>query len=124
MAMKQANAAQKKWMSDIVDWSINNIGMLYTSKYDGAIPQLHHVLGRSAKQNKIAIGHWFILPVPFELHDVSSDHPLNVTHNKKAFTAMYGMQRVLFDSMYYSMMNQGYTVPINEINLAIQETNA
>lgn len=122
--MKQANAAQKKWMSDIADWAINNIGMLYTSEYDDAIPQLHHVLGRSAKQNKVVIGHWFILPVPFELHDVSSDHPLNVTHNKKAFTAMYGMQRALFDSMYYSMINQGYTVPTNEINLAIQETSA
>ncbi len=124
MATKPANAAQKQWMSDIVEWSISNIDMLYGDKYCGAIPQLHHVLGCSAKNNKVAIGHEFILPVPFELHDVSSNHSLNVTHHKHNFTYEFGMQRMLFDSMYYSMINQGYKVPSNEIHLAIMGTRA
>lgn len=112
MANKPANAKQKKWMAAIVDWSICNIGLLYGDEYDGAIPQLHHVLGRSAKHDKIAIGHEFILPVPFELHDVSSNHPDNVTHCKKAFIKRFGNQRDLFLTMVESMRDQGYELPL------------
>ena len=122
--MKQANKAQKQWMSDITDWSICNLGMLYGEKYDGAIIQRHHVLGRSAKHNKVDIGHWFILPVPYELHEPNETHKFHVGHCKRAFTDVFGMQRMLFDSMYYSMINQGYTVPPNEIHLAIMDTRA
>ena len=124
MANKPANAKQKKWMADIVEWSICNIGLLYGDEYYNAIPQLHHVLGRSAKNNKVAIGHWFILPVPFELHDVSSDHHFNVTHCKNNFTNQYGMQRDLFLKVVESMRDQGYELPPFDVCEAIRKTNA
>ena len=54
------------------------IGALYGKEWeDCANWQLHHVEGRSFKHNKVAIGHWLIKPVPFERHDVSSNHPFN-----------------------------------------------
>ena len=123
MAMKQANAIQKKWMSDISKWANDNLEYLFPD-YIGEGFQLHHVLGRSAKHNKVPIGHEFILPVPIDLHDVDSNHELNVTHHKHAFTDAFGMQRNLFDSMYYSMVNQGYIVPGSKIHLAIMDTRA
>ena len=123
MATKPANAVQKKWMSDVARWASAHLGELFPGHDIHAI-QLHHVLGRSAKHNKVAIGHEFILPVPYELHDVNSNHELNVTHHKHAFTDEYGMQRWLFDSMYYSMISHGYTVPSSEIHLAIMDTRA
>ncbi len=58
--------------------------------------QLHHVVGRSYKQNKTPIGHWFVLPLSFPLHDVSSNNPLNVTHHRHAFTDFFGLQSELF----------------------------
>ena len=103
--MKQANAAQKKWMSDIAEF-VNDVGLggLYGVEYEGRTDfQLHHVLGRSAKHNKVAIGHEFIIPVPFELHDVSSNHPENVTHCKKAFVKKFGDQRGIFQILYSCM---------------------
>lgn len=121
--MNQANAVQKKWMSDISNWANDNLEYLFPDYLDGGF-QLHHVLGRSAKHNKVAIGHEFILPVPIDLHDVESNHKLNVTHHKHAFTDAYGMQRSLFDSMYYLMINQGYVVPSSKIHLAIMDTRA
>ena len=124
MANKAANAKQKKWMQDIVEWSTCNMGLLYGDEYDGAIPQLHHVTGRSSKQNKVHIGHWFILPVPFELHDVSSNHSCNVTHRKKAFTKRFGNQRELFKTMVLNMEEIGFRVPYIDILLAIDETSA
>ena len=124
MATKSANAAQKKWMSDIADWAVCNLGLLYGDLYDGAIPQLHHVLGRSAKHSKVAIGHWFVLPVPFELHDVSSNHHFNVTHCKNNFTNQFGSQRDLFQKMVISMIYLGYRIPSPEIVYSILDTRA
>ena len=122
MAMKQANAAQKKWMDDITEWAQDNISTLYGREYCGSGFQRHHVVGKSAKNNKVSIGHWFILPVPFMLHDVSSNHSLNVTHRKKAFTAKFGMQRDLFATMFNSMMANGYSHPPIEVFDAIMST--
>lgn len=124
MATKPANAAQKKWMADISDWAEFNIDKLYGHDYVSCMIQRHHVLGRSAKNNKVAIGHYFILAIPFVLHDVSSDHPENVTHCKKAFVSRFGTQRLLFKRMYQSMKEQGYDVPDNSIFSAIMGTRA
>ena len=124
MATKPANTEQKKWMSDISEWCENNIQILYGNEWLCKPFQLHHVLGRSAKHNKIAIGHWFILPVPFELHDVSSNHIWNVTHHKHAFTDVFGSQCSLFDKMHLSMEDYGYNMPTLKEYLAIMSTNA
>ena len=125
MAAKQANAAQKKWMSDIADWAQYNLHKLYGEQYYNAMPQLHHVLGRSAKHNKIAIGHWFIIPVPFELHDVSSNHHFNVTHRKHNFTNQYGAQRDIFKKVVAMMsFNYDYISPHTDVYHAIMDTRA
>ena len=82
------------------------------------------MLGRAAKNNKVSIGHEFILPVPFDLHDVSSNHPLNVTHRKKAFVKEFGSQRDLFFTMLESMRDYGYELPSADVCEAIRKTNA
>ena len=92
--------------------------------------QLHHVLGRSAKHNKVAIGHWFIIPVPVELHDVGSNHPDNVTHFKKRFTERFGDQRGIVQILYSCMdkwndfEHNNYSIPPAEVYNAIMDTNA
>lgn len=123
--MKQANAKQKQWMSDIAEY-INEYGLggLYEGYEGSANFQLHHVLGRSAKQNKVPIGHEFVIPVPFELHDVMSNHPENVTHRKKAFVERYGTQRGLFDHLVYLMKENDYDTPSDEVRAAIESTSA
>ena len=122
--MKQANAKQKQWMNDITEWAEDNITMLYGYAYEGCYIQRHHVLGRSAKHNKVEIGHWFILPLPFELHDVSSNHPENVTHRKKAFVKRFGNQRDLFLMMVEDMRECGYELPPADVCEAIRMTSA
>ena len=130
MATKPANAAQKKWMSDIASF-ISDVGLggLYGPEYEDRTDfQLHHVLGRSAKHNKVAIGHWFIIPVPFELHDVSSNHQLNVTHHKKAFINEFGEQCGIFQILYSAMSEWNkfkyinYSLPPIEAYNAIMDT--
>lgn len=122
--MKQTNAKQKQFMSDVAEWASENIHKLYGGMYMGAHFQIHHVAGRSAKHNKVPIGHEFILPVPIELHDVHSNHPDNVTHFKKNFVKRFGNQRDLFFAMYLDMIANGYQVPEVEIVEAIRDTRA
>ena len=124
MAAKKANTVQKKWMDDITLWAKNGgLRFLYGDEWEFSPFQRHHVLGRTAKHNKVAIGHEFILPLPFDLHDVSSDHPENVTHCKKAFIKRFGTQRELFNVMYKDMMLY-YVTPDYNIKAAIMDTRA
>ena len=103
------------------------LGVLYGHEFAGRKDfQLHHVLGRSAKHNKVAIGHWFIIPVPVELHDVHSNHPDNVTHFKKNFVKRFGEQCGIFQILVSCMerfREYDMNVP-DEVYAAIMDTNA
>lgn len=126
MASKPANAAQKQWMKDISEFVDEyGLGAIYGDEFNDSAHELHHVLGRSAKHNKVAIGHWFIIPIPFELHNVMSDHPDNVTHFKHNFTGRFGMQRDIFDNIRNGIqVLQGKSVPNEDVYNAIMDTNA
>ncbi len=112
-----ANAAQKKWMQTITEWYFDWGWRSGSLSYDlvgfGSI-QRHHVLGRKAKHNKVAIGEWFVLPLPFIYHDVSSDSPYNVTYHKYMFTEQFGLQSELFKGMIDSMVETGITLPFGQ----------
>lgn len=127
LRMKQANAAQKRWMKQIADFiEQESLGILYGSEFEGRKDfQLHHVLGRSAKHNKVPIGHWFIIPVPVELHDVHSNHPDNVTHFKKNFAKRFGRQSQIFHDMVSHITWHETEIPVQEdVYNAIMDTNA
>ncbi len=124
MASKPANAVQKKWMSDIAEFiNEESLGILYPD-YEGDIRfELHHVLGRSAKHNKVSIGHEFIIPVPKELHEIKSNHPNNVSYFKKNFVKAHGDQRGIFQCLISCMAQWGYETPDMDIYNAIMDTN-
>lgn len=132
MANKPASAKQRQWLKDIALF-IDEVGLggLYGAEYEGRTDyQLHHVLGRSAKHNKVHIGHWFVIPVPVELHDVGSNHPLNVTHRKKAFVSEFGQQCGIFQILYSCMDkwndfdSHNFSLPDVEVYNAIMDTRA
>ena len=130
LKVKQANAAQRRWMRDVAKF-IDDVGLggLYGPEFEGRNDfQLHHVLGRSAKHNKVPIGHWFIIPVPVELHDVGSDHPDNVTHFKKNFVKRFGDQCGIFQILYSCMAEWNkfpdcnFEIPPLSVYAAIMDT--
>lgn len=106
------NAVQKKWLADIADYASLHGPVVFPCNND--VTQLHHVAGRSYKHNKVAIGHWFVIPLPKPLHDVHSNHELNVTHFKRRFTERYGSQRDLWIGMVGGMRGDGYKIPFED----------
>ena len=116
-----ANAEQKRWVANVVNW-YEAIGY-EQGELNGYHMQIHHVVGRKGKHNKVAIGEWFILPLPFRLHDVSSGSELNVTHYRHRFTDAFGLQSELFKEMIESMAESGITLPFGQdIINAIMDT--
>lgn len=106
------NAKEKSFMKAVMDFHKDyGVGYLYGDEWQGSQLQCHHVAGRTYKNNKVHIGHYFILPIPFDLHDVHSNHPLNVTHWRNRFTAEFGMQRDLWLKMVNRMTDENTINP-------------
>lgn len=120
------SSQQRRWIESIVDWchSFGGIQVLYGDEWANCPFHIHHIKGRSFKHNKVHIGHEMIIPVPVVLHDVSSNHPCNVTHFKHNFTRQFGMQTELFEKMVECMRFLKYEVPSDEILLTIMDVRA
>ena len=117
------NAEQRAWLKAVADFHDEyGVIYLYGMEWSGSPLQIHHVAGRAYKQNKISIGHYFILPVPHMLHDVHSSHNLNVTHHRHAFTERFGLQKYLYRKMVSKMAENGIQTPCDDINNAIMLT--
>jgi hypothetical protein len=76
--------------------------------------QLHHVYGRTYKHNKVLIGPWYVILLPWHLHDVASNDENNVTHYPKRFAQVYGFQRDLFLEMCDSFVTNGIILPFGQ----------
>lgn len=82
--------------------------------------QVHHIWGRCYKNQKVWVGQWAILPLAIRLHDVGSNHSLNVTHHKKAFEEMYGTQSELWEKRNTELFNKfGISAPHDVIESII-----
>lgn len=99
----------KQWLSMVAEFGCVITGTTQI--------QLHHSCGRKYVKDKFAIGELFVLPLWFELHDISSDKPWNITHHRKEFVKVYGMERELFKGMVDKMVDKGLEIPFDQIYL-------
>lgn len=76
--------------------------------------QIHHVVGRTGRHNKVDIGNWFVLPIHPHFHDPNSDNKLNITHFRKRFTERYGSQVDLWKEMVDTIMEEDGELPFGE----------
>lgn len=110
----QPKAEEKKWLE-----AIGNQACIVTSSSN---IQVHHMFGASAKRDKLRVGHWAILPLSVELHDISSNHPHNITLHKKQFVENYGTEIELFSKLIELRIMNDLWVPPQEIINAITRT--
>ncbi len=127
MANRNANKRETDWLKAITEYiNVFGLGVLYPGYDERTDMQRHHVVGKSAKNNKIHIGYWFVNPIPFDLHDAGSDHPLNVTYHKNKFKAEYGNETSIYNNLYCGMRSAGYEeyLPPDDVYYAIMNTGA
>ena len=115
-----ANAEQKRWLERVAQYAQDHGGFPHQS---GEAVELHHVVGRKGKHNKVEIGEWFVIPVEFQYHNVSSNNPFNVTHWRKRYMLEFGNQRDQFAAMCAVITNEGYPLPFGkDVYNAIMDT--
>lgn len=89
--IKPSQSVITKWLKMVTDHGCIITG---SSNIDR-----HHAVGRKYVKDKHVIGEIFVLPLSKELHWVGSNHPLNITHHRKAFVAEFGRECDLFLEM-------------------------
>ena len=125
MKTDKPNAQEKAFLESVAELATDR-GLGFLSKEWSQIFtfQIHHVKGRTYKQNKVKIGHYFILPLPVHLHDVNHKNEFNVTYFKNNFCAKYGSQVELFNKLLAELEKRGYQLPPLEVIESIRSVRA
>lgn len=98
------SAAQKRWREQV-----RGLGCI---NHPGMPAEIHHVVGATGRQDKVKIGHWFILPLCSECHRLG---PINVTDWPKRFRDEFGAQRFLFLwSVCAHFLDNGQDLPFDQ----------
>ena len=118
---KSKTAVEKAWLGMVVDYATES-GWL-TNMYAGYCSnptqfQIDHILGAQAKRKingvTTKVGEFAIMPIPMELHDVTSNHPLNRTLRPAAFRKVFGHELSVWNQMLAEMENEGYELPFSK----------
>lgn len=108
---KQTKKQEKLWYEMIARYALDN-GCFPHHNFTAF--QMHHAKGRKFVHNKVAVGGWFVLPIEFKYHDVSSNNPFNVTHHKKRYEIEFGKQADQFLAMCAVMREQYGDLPFDD----------
>lgn len=118
---KAKTTAEKKWLEQVVDFAQSSpwLRAVYCMHCKNCEQfQIDHLLGAKAKRKvnfeTVKVGEFVIMPIPIELHDITSNHPLNRTLRPPAFRKVFGHELSLWNQMLAEMENQGYELPFSK----------
>jgi len=111
MTATNPTAAQKAWLERVSQYAEEHGSF---PKYNVYGFQLHHVMGRTARHNKVKIGHWFVLPIEAKYHDISSNNHFNVTNHRKRYSIEFGWQRNQFAAMCAVIRREDGSLPFDD----------
>lgn len=86
----QPNAAERRWLEAVVDYGPAALDLSCQKM------EVHHVAGRSAKHNKVDIGHWWILYLPKTLHDLAGTPAFDQQIFGFTFGGRWDAEKLLF----------------------------
>ena len=106
-------AKELAWRKQVADFYESHGDKLWGDADYSYSFQLHHMYGATTKANKQKIGEFALLPVPFHMHDPSSNHPIHIHKNKRKFKELFISQQKVFGLMLMLMQENGYTIPFD-----------
>lgn len=83
------NAAQMRWRE-----AVRKTGSILSGRKP---VHIHHCAGRTAKHNKVAIGHWWLLPLTDDEHRAIHAQPKRKELEKELFSLLVRRMAVLGD---------------------------
>lgn len=121
MKSKNRTAAEIAWHTTVADfarrshWLNTMFGGIVSDPYQF---HLDHLIGAQAKRKvngvTVKVGEWAVLPLPIELHDISSNHAMNRTLKPKAFRDAFGHEKDLWANFTSLMVGAGIELPFDQ----------
>lgn len=118
MKSKNKTAAEQRWLDTVVEFATDSTWL--SDMYAGHVAdpyqfQIDHILGAQAKRKinglTTKVGEVAIMPIPIELHDITSNHALNRTLKPANFRNAFGHEKQVWLSMINRMDREGYDIP-------------
>jgi hypothetical protein len=113
--------AEKDWLDLVVEFASNSDFL--SNKYGHVTAnhfnwEIDHILGAKTKRKingvSYGVGEMAIMPIPFELHNVMSNNPLNRTTNPGVYRQSFGHEKQVWLEMIRAMQYEGYEIPFSE----------
>ena len=111
---------EKEWLETVVDFAESTSWL--NDKY-GAICnpsrfEIDHILGARTKRkiNGVSwrVGELAIMPIPYELHNVMSNHKYNRTTQPANYRMLFSHETQVWLSMINTMYVDGYEIPFDD----------
>lgn len=101
--MHTSNKKLREW-----EELVRSTGCCVTGRTDNV--QIHHVVGRKGKHNKVHIGGVYILPLNRDYHMLDGKHPNAWHKNKKGFIEEFGSPSILwYNKVLCALVTNEYT---------------
>jgi hypothetical protein len=121
MKSKNRSAIEKAWHNTVAQYGRESgwLNKVFGGKVlDPYQFQLDHALGAQTKRKinlvSVKVGEFAVLPMPIELHDLTSKHPLNRTTNPAAFKREFGCPLILWRDFVLEMRERGVELPFGD----------
>lgn len=114
-------AAEKAWHRTVSEFANNSTWL--NDMYGGHVRdphqwQLDHIVGAMAKRKingvSVKIGEFAVMPISLEIHDLTSNHPLNRTLRPAAYRKAFGHEKQVWLSMLNAMKRAGIELPFGD----------
>lgn len=113
MRSKPRTAAEKAWHEVVAEFAETSVWL--EAMYSGIVKdpynfQIDHIIGAQAKRKvngvSVKVGEWAVMPIPAELHDISSNHRLNRTLQPAAYRAAFGHEKYIWQRFHESIKRE------------------
>ena len=121
MISKNRTAAEKAWHTTIAEYARNSDWLAHM--YGGIVRdpyqfQLDHILGAQAKRKidgvTVKVGEFAVMPLPVEIHDITSNHYLNRTLKPANYRGAFGHEKQVWLKFILAMQRDGIVLPFDE----------
>lgn len=121
MYSKPKNSKEKAWLQTVVDFASRTTWLNDTYGGHCMNPlnfEIDHIIGAQAKRKingvTTKVGEYAIMPIPYELHNISCDHSLNRTLRPASFRKQFGNEVIVWKSMIDYMEGIGLILPFDD----------
>lgn len=120
MYSKPPKSTEKAWRNTVAEFAETSGWLNYIYGDCCVTPrvfEIDHIVGAQAKRKingvSVKVGEFAIMPIPYEIHNIKSNHELNRTLRPAAYRKVFGHEKYVWRDMLDAMVIAGYELPFD-----------